>query len=153
MRPLGVFIPLSRSHLNRSAPELSPALLLSPSPRNRIDLDVSPPSTTSVAPERMRVKTLVTWKMKASPSKSVKTGAGKKRTRSDAEDAATKLSPPSTLRPNPAKEWKKAKLKTEDLLALVNSGFLREKEMDLWRAATGDPCLMEKNPDEIPMSA
>jgi hypothetical protein len=45
------------------------------------------------------------------------------------------------------------KLKTEDLLALVNSGFLREKEMDLWCAATGDPYPMEKNPDEIPMFA
>jgi hypothetical protein len=59
------------------------------------------------------------------------------------------LSPPSTRRPNSAKEWKKAKLKTEDLLTLVNSGFLREKEMDLWRAATGDPYPLEKN--EIPM--
>jgi hypothetical protein len=35
----------------------------------------------------------------------------------------------------------------------VNSGFLREKEMDLWRPATGDPYAMEKNPDEIPMFA
>jgi hypothetical protein len=87
------------------------------------------------------------------PVQEVKTGAGKKRTRNDAEDAATELSLPSTLRPNPAKEWKKSKLKTEDLLALVNSGFLLEKEMDLWRAATGDPCPMEKNPDEILMSA
>jgi hypothetical protein len=26
-------------------------------------------------------------------------------------------------------------LKTEDLLTLVNSGFLCEKEMDLWRTA------------------
>jgi hypothetical protein len=41
--------------------------------------------------------------------------------------------------------------KTEDLLALVNSGFLWEKEMDMWRAAAGDPYPMEKNPDEIPM--
>jgi hypothetical protein len=41
----------------------------------------------------------------------------------------------------------------EDLLALVNSGLLREKEMDLWRTATGDPYPMEKNPDEIPMFA
>jgi hypothetical protein len=39
------------------------------------------------------------------------------------------------------------------LLALVNNGFLREKEVDLWRAATGDPYPMEKNPDEIPMFA
>jgi hypothetical protein len=35
----------------------------------------------------------------------------------------------------------------------VNSGFLREKEMDMWRAAAGDPYPMEKNPDEIPMFA
>jgi hypothetical protein len=55
--------------------------------------------------------------------------------------------------PNLTKEWKKAKLKTEDLLTLVNNGFLREKEMDMWRAATGDPYQMEKNPDEIPMFA
>jgi hypothetical protein len=51
------------------------------------------------------------------------------------------------------KEWKKSKLKTEDLLALVNSGLLREKEMDLWRAAAGDPYPMEKNPDEVSMFA
>jgi hypothetical protein len=36
---------------------------------------------------------------------------------------------------------------------LVNNGFLQEKEMDLWRAAAGDPYPMEKNPDEIPMFA
>jgi hypothetical protein len=82
--------------------------------------------------------------MKASPYKRVKTSKGKKRTRNVAEGAAPVSSPPSTPRPNPAKEWKKAKLKTEDLIALVNSGFLQEKEMDLWRAATGDPYLMEK---------
>jgi hypothetical protein len=35
----------------------------------------------------------------------------------------------------------------------VNSRFLREKEMDMWRAAAGDPYPMEKNPDEIPMFA
>jgi hypothetical protein len=57
----------------------------------------------------------------------------------------------SRVVPNPAKEWKKSKLKTEDLLALVNSGFLREKEMDLWRSAAADPYPMEKNPDEILM--
>jgi hypothetical protein len=33
----------------------------------------------------------------------------------------------------------------------LNSGFLREKEVDMWRAAAGDPYPMEKNPDEIPM--
>jgi hypothetical protein len=83
----------------------------------------------------------------------MKTSTGKKRTHSEAEGSASESSPPSTLRPNPAKEWKKAKLKTEDLLALVNSGFHREREMDLWRATTGDPYPMEKNPDEIPMFA
>jgi hypothetical protein len=45
-----------------------------------------------------------------------------------------------------------SKARTEDLLALLNSGFLREKEIDMWRAAAGDPYPMEKNPDEIPMS-
>jgi hypothetical protein len=44
-------------------------------------------------------------------------------------------------------------LKTEDLPSLVNTGFLREKEMDLWRTATRDPYLMEKNLDEILMFA
>jgi hypothetical protein len=33
----------------------------------------------------------------------------------------------------------------------LNSGFLREKEVDMWRTAAGDPYPMEKNPDEIPM--
>jgi hypothetical protein len=84
----------------------------------------------------------------------MKTGAGKKRSCSEAEGFAQDSSPPtSPLRPNPAKEWKKSKAKTEDLLALVNSGFLREKEMDMWRAASGDPYPMEKNPDDIPMFA
>jgi hypothetical protein len=44
-------------------------------------------------------------------------------------------------------------MKTEDLLALVNNGFLREKEMDMWRATAGDPYPMEKKPDEVPMFA
>jgi hypothetical protein len=60
------------------------------------------------------------------------------------------VSPP---RPDPNREWKKSKAKTEDLLALLNSGFLREKEVDMWRAAARDPYPMEKNPDEIPMFA
>jgi hypothetical protein len=68
--------------------------------------------------------------MKASPTKSKKTHASKKRSCDESGDAG-QSSPPSSPHPNPAKEWKKAKLKTEDLLGLVNSGFLREKEMDL----------------------
>jgi hypothetical protein len=102
----------------------------------------------------MRVKTLVTGRMKVSPSKSTKTSASKKRSRNVAGDAvqSSSLSPPSTPL-NPSKEWKKAKLKTEDLLALVNDSFLRKKEMDLWRTATRYPYLMEKNPDEISMFA
>jgi hypothetical protein len=67
-----------------------------------------------------------------------------------AQESSLPTSPPH---PNPAKELKKSTLKTEDLLALVNSGFLREKEMDLWCPAVGDPYSMEKNPDEIPMFA
>jgi hypothetical protein len=84
----------------------------------------------------------------------MKTGYGKKRSRDEASGSAQGSTPPtSPPRPNPNKEWKKSKAKTEDLLALVNSGFLREKEMDMWRATTGDPYPMEKNPDEIPMFA
>jgi hypothetical protein len=39
------------------------------------------------------------------------------------------------------------------LLALLNSGFIREKEVDMWRAAAVDPYPMEKSEDEIPMFA
>jgi hypothetical protein len=39
--------------------------------------------------------------------------------------------PTSPPRLNPNKEWKKSKTKTEDLVALVNSRFLREKEMNM----------------------
>jgi hypothetical protein len=89
--------------------------------------------------------------MKSSPSKSMKTGAGKKKSRDEATGSAQGSTPPtSPPRPN-RKEWKKSKAKTEDLLALVNSGFLRKKEMDMWCAAAGDPYPMGKNPDEIPM--
>jgi hypothetical protein len=72
--------------------------------------------------------------MKSSPSKGAKTsaGAGKKRSRNEAEGSAQGSTPPtSPPRPNLNKEWKKSKAKTEDLLALVNSRFLREKEMDM----------------------
>jgi hypothetical protein len=90
--------------------------------------------------------------MKPSPSKGSKAGAGKKRFRSEVEGSAQGSSPPTSApRPNPNKDWKKSKMKTEDLLALVNSRFLREKDMDMWRAAAGDPYPMEKNPDEVPM--
>jgi hypothetical protein len=66
--------------------------------------------------------------MKPSPTKGSKTGAGNKRSLSEAEGSAQGLSPPtSRLRPNPNKEWKKSKMKTEDLLALVNSGFLLKR--------------------------
>jgi hypothetical protein len=80
--------------------------------------------------------------MKSSLSKGTKVGAGvgKKRSCSEAEGSAQGSSTPtSPARPNPNKEWKKSKMKTEDLLALVNSGFLREKEMHMWRAAASDP--------------
>jgi hypothetical protein len=90
--------------------------------------------------------------MKSSLSKSMKTGARKKRSRDEAAGSAEGSTPPtSPPRLNPNKEWKKSKAKTEDLLALMNCGFLLEKEMDMWRAAAGDQYLMEKNPDEIPM--
>jgi hypothetical protein len=91
--------------------------------------------------------------MKPSPSKTAKT-AGKKRGRDEAAVAAAGAVPPmSPPRPDPSREWKKSKTKTEDLLALLNSGFICEKEMDSWRAAAGDPYPMEKSEDEIPMFA
>jgi hypothetical protein len=84
----------------------------------------------------------------------MKTAAGKKRSCEEAarstEGSTLSASPPCL---NPNKEWKKSKAKTEDLLALVNSSFLREKEVDMWRDAAGDPYPMEKNPDMIPMFA
>jgi hypothetical protein len=84
----------------------------------------------------------------------MKTGAGKKRSCEEAAGSAQRSTPPtSPSHPNLNKEWKKSKAKTEGLLALVNSGFLWEKEMDMWRAAAGDPYPMEKNLDEIPMFA
>jgi hypothetical protein len=92
--------------------------------------------------------------MKPSPSKSMKTTAGKKRSRVEAAGSAGGSTPSaSPPHPNPNKEWKKSKAKTEDLLALVNSGFLWKKEVDMWHTAAGDPYPMEKNPDEIPMFA
>jgi hypothetical protein len=90
--------------------------------------------------------------MKPSPSKTAKAADGKKRAHEEATGSAAGTSPPvSPPRPDSNREWKKSKAKTEDLLALLNSGFLREKEVDMWRAAAGDPYPMEKNPDEIPM--
>jgi hypothetical protein len=89
--------------------------------------------------------------MKSSPSKSAKT-AGKKRGCEEAAVAAAGVAPPmSPPRLDPSREWKKSKAKTEDLLALLNSGFIREKEVDSWRAAAGDPYPMEKSEDEISM--
>jgi hypothetical protein len=89
--------------------------------------------------------------MKPSPSKSAKT-AGKKRGRDEAAGSAAEAAPPmSPPRPDPNCEWKKSKMKTEDLMALLNCGFIREKEMDMWRAATGDPYPMEKSEDKISM--
>jgi hypothetical protein len=60
--------------------------------------------------------------MKPSPSKSMKTTGGKKRSREEAAGSAGGSTlPVSPPRPNPNKEWKKLKAKTEVLLALLNS--------------------------------
>jgi hypothetical protein len=86
--------------------------------------------------------------MKPSPSKIARAAGGNKRGRDEAAGSAAGTSPPvSPARPDPNHEWKKSKTKTEELLALLNSGFLREKEVDMWRAAAGDPYPMEKNED------
>jgi hypothetical protein len=51
----------------------------------------------------------------------MKTAAGRKRSREEAVRSSKGSTPPaSPPRPNPNKEWKKSKVKTEDLLALVN---------------------------------
>jgi hypothetical protein len=91
--------------------------------------------------------------MKPSPSKTTKAAGGKKRAREEAAGFVAGTPPVSPPRPDPNHEWKKSKAKTEDLLTLLNSGFLREKEVDMWRAAAEDPYPMEKNPDEISMFA
>jgi hypothetical protein len=66
--------------------------------------------------------------MKPSSSKALKTAGGKKRSREEAAGSAAGTSPPvSPPRPDPNREWKKSKAKTEDPLALLNSGFLWEK--------------------------
>jgi hypothetical protein len=84
----------------------------------------------------------------------VKAAGGKKRSHDEAAGSAAGAAPPmSPPRPRPNREWKKSKAKTEDLLALLNSGFIREKEVDMWRAAAGDPYPMEKSEDETPMFA
>jgi hypothetical protein len=89
--------------------------------------------------------------MKPSPSKTSNAG-GKKMSRAEAAAAATDAAPPlSPPRADPSREWKKSKVKTEDLLTLLNSGFIREKEVDMWRSTAGDPYPMEKAEDEIPM--
>jgi hypothetical protein len=60
--------------------------------------------------------------MKPSPSKTSKAAGGKKRARVEAAGSAAGTSPPvSPPRPDPNREWKKSKAKTEDLLALLNS--------------------------------
>jgi hypothetical protein len=70
----------------------------------------------------------------------------------EAEGSAQGSTPPtSPLHPNLNREWKKSKTKTEDLLALVNSGFLREKEIDMWRAAAANPYTMLHS--ELPITA
>jgi hypothetical protein len=82
----------------------------------------------------------------------MKTTGGNKRSREEAAGSVAGSTPSvSSPRPNPNKEWKKSKAKTENPLVLLNSGFLREKEVDMWRAAAGDLYLMEKSPDEILM--
>jgi hypothetical protein len=60
--------------------------------------------------------------MKSSPSKSSK-AAGKKRGREEAAAAATGVEPPmSPPRVDPSREWKKSKVKTDDLLVKVHLG-------------------------------
>jgi hypothetical protein len=85
VNPLGFFTPDDCIPLQLDLHHCPPAPLLLP-PQNRLDLHSlhhrSPPSSTT--PEPMRVKTLVTRRIKGSPAKSTKTGASKKRSRDEA---------------------------------------------------------------------
>ena len=51
------------------------------------------------------------------------------------------------------KGWKPSKMKTEEIQALVEAGFLRQQLVDRWSAAAGEKHPMEKSPDEIPQFA
>jgi hypothetical protein len=63
--------------------------------------------------------------MKPSSSKTAKATGRKKRSRDEAAGTAAGAAPPmSPPRPDPNREWKKSKAKTEDLLALLNNGFI-----------------------------
>jgi hypothetical protein len=59
--------------------------------------------------------------MKPSPLKTAKAAGGKKRASEEAAGSAAGTPPMSPPRPDPNREWKKSKAKTEDLLALLNS--------------------------------
>jgi hypothetical protein len=66
--------------------------------------------------------------MKPLPSKSLKTTGRKKRSREEAARSAEVSTPPvSPPHPNPNKEWKKSKAKTEDLLARSTADFFGRK--------------------------
>jgi hypothetical protein len=54
--------------------------------------------------------------------------------------------------PTPQSEQGVEEIQGEDR-RFAGAGFLREKEIDMWRAAAGDLYPMEKNHDEIPMFA
>jgi hypothetical protein len=120
-KPLGFFIPLSSSYWIRSIRVSIHCCFCSRAvDRNSTHAAAarhqrSPRADASEDPVHLR--------MKPSPSKGSKAGAGKKRSRSEAEGSAQV----SSSRPNPTKEWKKSKMKTEYLLALVNSGFCGRK--------------------------
>jgi hypothetical protein len=59
---------------------------------------------------------------------------------------------PEPRAPKPT-DWHKSKMKTEDIQALVDGGFLRQQLVDRWNTAAGNRHVMEKNPDEIPQFA
>jgi hypothetical protein len=63
----------------------------------------------------MRVETLVTTRMKSSPSKMK---LSKKRAREEQGDVRQSSSRPAS--PDPKKAWKKSQLKAEDILSWVN---------------------------------
>ena len=104
----------------------------------------------------MRVKALVTKRMKSGPSQEQ---MEKKNTDKGKRSKSPQLSAPKygktkiTVPPNQACAWKQSKLKDEGIQVLVDAGLLQEKALASWNATAGDAWPMEKNPDGIPMFA
>ena len=89
-------------------------------------------------------------KMKSGPSKeqmeNKKGGRGKGRKSPELPAPKYTKINPSAPPPNQDCSWKKSKLKTLEIEALISAGFWKEKALSGCNTATGDAWPMEKNP-------